>query len=307
MDLRWLEAFIALAETQSIRSAAVRLNMSPSTLAAHITALEDYLGISLLDRSAAGSLLSERGRIYLPEAEQLLKNWGRIKTQAQMLEKAPSSRLRMVVQGHILPPPPLDKFLRQFLSRNYHVVPELYDDREYGIEDGLYNRQLDLYFAFCPPTLDFPGISHQTISSTRLCALVPHDHPLAKRDTICLSDLAGETLLLSPETKVPYLRAREVDALQATGIHYFTLDGHFTPRLQDMLVGLGRGIAILPHSQCFTTMGAVTVLPLTDPICQCSMEMLYLTDNDNPVLWQFLADLNKERMGGGLDEYGSAG
>lgn len=297
MDPRWLEAFIALAETHSIRTASARLGTSPATLSDRISALEEYLGVKLLNRDASGSTLSERGQIYLPDAIHLLKSWGRITTQARMLNDTPSSRLRMVIQGHLLPPPPLDAFLKRFLMQNYHVIPEMYDDRELGIEEGLHGGKLDLYFAFCPSSLEFPGISHQTVYTTRLCALVPVNHRLAKREAISLSDLDGETLLLSPETKVPYLRARELDALQTAGVRYFTLDGHFTPRLQDLLVSVERGVALLPHSQCFPVAGVTTVLPLTDPSCQCSMEMLYLSDAVNPVLWQFLDEFNRTKEG----------
>ena len=293
MDPRWLESFIALAETNSIRTGAARLGISPATLSDRVSSLEEYLGVTLLTRDAAGSTLSERGKIYLPDAIQLLENWKQISAQAHMLSDIPSTRLRMVIQGHLVPPPPLDDFLKQFLLQHYHVIPEMYDEREFGIEEGLHSGKLDLFFAFCPDSVEFPGISHRTVYTTHLCALVPFNHRLAKRDAISFSDLDGETLLLYPETKVPYLRTRQLDALQAAGIRYFTLDGRFNPRMKDLLVGIGRGIAILPHSQCFTVPGVTSVLPLTDPNSKCSMEMFYLTDNTNPVLRQFLSELDK--------------
>lgn len=297
MDPRWLEAFISLAEAHSIRTAAARLNISPATLSDRISALEEHVGVPLLVRTTAGSELSERGRIYYPDAVRLLKDWNRISSQVRTLNETSSNYLRMVFHGHIMPPPPFEMFLRQFLSRHYHIVPELYDDREHGIEDGLLSGKLDLYFAFCPPTVNFPGIVHQTVYSTQLCAILPSTHSLAKREAISLSDLDGETLFLSPETKVPYLRTREVEALRTAGIRYSTLDGHFSPRLQSMLVCLGRGIAILPHSQCFSVPGQATVLPLTDPLCRCSMEMLYLPENNNPALRQFLEEFNSTEGG----------
>lgn len=297
MDPRWLEAFIALAETHSIRSAAAQLGISPATLSDRISALEEYLGVTLFDRDAAGSTLSERGEIYLSDATQLLKTWNRISAQTRMLNDVPSSRLRMVIQGHLMPPPPLDSYLKQFLLQHYHVIPEIYDDREFGIEEGLRSRKLDLYFAFCPDSLDFPGIVHQTVYTTHLCALVPFQHRLARREAISLADLDGETLFLAPETKVPYLRTRELDALQAAGIRYFELEGHFNPRMQDLLVSIERGVAILPHSQCFPVKGVTAVVPLTDPNCLCSMRMYYHTENPNPVLWQFLDELNKTKGG----------
>lgn len=299
MNPSWLEAFVALAETHSFRTAAARLNISAATLSDRVAALEEELGVVLLDRDASGSRLSERGEVYLPDAQRLLKEWTRISAQVRTLEEAPSTRLRMVVQGHLVPPPPLDDVLKNVLRRHYQMIPEMCEDREHGIEDGLQSGEVDIYFAFCPPTLSFPGVVHQTVYTTRLCALVHADHRLAKRESISLSELEGETLFLAPATKCPYLRVRELDALQAAGIRYNVIEGQFNPRMQDLLVSMGRGVAILPHSQCFTVAGVTAILPLTDPLCRCSMEMLYRQDNKNPALWQFLEEFGRTEDKGG--------
>lgn len=300
MDPRWLESFITLAETNSIRTGAAQLGISPATMSERISALETYLGVTLLTRSATGSELSERGKLYYSDAVQLLKGWNRITGQIKELNETPVDYLRMVFPGQMIPPH-IEKFLYSFLARHYHVIPEIYVDREHEIQSSLRDGDVDLYFAFCPSKLDFPDIVHHTVFHTRLCAVVSCEHSLAHRESISLSDLDGETLFLSPESKNPYLRSRQIEALRAAGIHYNLMDGDIIPKLQTMLVGLNRGIAILPHNFCFAVPGQTTILPLTDPVCHCGVEMLYLPENNNPALRLFLNEFFS--MEGGIQAY----
>lgn len=300
MDPRWLEAFIALAETHSIRTAAARLKISPATLSERISALEAYLCATLLNRTATGSELTERGQLYYADAVQILKDWSRITEQIKELNETPVDYLRMVFPGQMIPPH-VESFLQSFLARHFHIIPEIYIDREYEIQSSLRDGNVDLYFAFCPSKIDFPDIVHQTVFHTRLCAVVSCEHNLAHREALSLADLDGENLFLSPESKNPYLRNREIEALRAAGIRYNLMDGNIIPKLQSMLVGLNRGIAILPHNFCFAVPGQTTVLPLTDPLCQCSMEMLYLPENNNPAFRLFLEEFSSLEGGAVYD------
>ena len=300
MDPRWLESFIALADTQSLRAGAARLGISPATLSERISSLESYLGMPLFNRTAAGSELSERGKLYYSDAVHLLKDWGRITGQIKELNETPVDYLRMVFPGQMIPPH-VETFLHSFLARHFHIVPEIYIDREYEIQSSLRDGDVDLYFAFCPSKLDFPDIVHRTVYQSRLCAVVSSEHNLAHREAISLADLDGENLFLAPESRNPYLRNRQIEALRAAGVRYNLMDGNIIPKLQSMLVSLNRGIAILPHIFCFAVPGQTTILPLTDPICQCGVEMLYLPENNNPAFRLFLDEFLS--MEGGIQAY----
>lgn len=300
MDPRWLEAFIALAETNSIRAGAARLGVSPATLSDRISSLESYLGVSLLNRSASGSQLSERGKLYYTDALQLLKDWGRITGQVKELNETPVDYLRMVFPGQMIPSH-IETFLDSFLARHYHIIPEIYPDREYEIQSSLRNGNVDVYFAFCPSQLDLPDIVHHTVYQTRLCAVVSSEHALAHREAISLSDLDGETLFLSPESKNPYLRNQQIESLQEAGVHFNLMAGNIMPKLQSILVGLNRGIALLPHNFCFAIPGKTTILPLTDSSCHCTIEMFYMAKNNNPAFRLFLDEFLTQE--GGIQTY----
>jgi LysR family transcriptional regulator, benzoate and cis,cis-muconate-responsive activator of ben and cat genes len=73
MQLRHLRYFIAVAEEQNVTRAAARLHVSQPPLSRQIRDLENELGISLFDRGAKAVRLTEAGRVFLVEAQAVLR------------------------------------------------------------------------------------------------------------------------------------------------------------------------------------------------------------------------------------------
>ncbi len=80
MDLRWLEDFLAVAETRNFTKAAGRRHVSQAAFSRRIQALEDYLGFCLLDRSAYPVSLTEEGVCFRRHAQAILSQVARAKT-----------------------------------------------------------------------------------------------------------------------------------------------------------------------------------------------------------------------------------
>lgn len=289
MESCWLEAFAALAETCSIRTAAAQLGISPATLSERVAALEAYLGVKLFDRGAKGSQLTEQGTLYLRDARQLLSDWRSIVDQVRAMDSHPIGFLRMAFQEKALPPV-VGRFLDEFLLRHPDVRPSLFNDQEISIAEGLNSEQLDLYFAYQPQDASCTGLVRRPVFRTRLCALVPSDHRLAWKQSISLSELDGETLLIYPETRETSLRDWELEALRASGIRYSLFDGHTSPLYYTLTVQMGQGVAICPWLLRGHNPRRTTFLPLTDPMCQCTIDMLYHPENKNPALRLFLEE-----------------
>ena len=74
MDIRQIQAFVAIADTGSFSLAADALKTVQSNISTRITKLEDELGITLIDRrdgtvTADGAIVLERGRRILAEMD----------------------------------------------------------------------------------------------------------------------------------------------------------------------------------------------------------------------------------------------
>jgi DNA-binding transcriptional LysR family regulator len=295
MESNWLKAFAALAETHSVRKAAARLQVSSATLSERVAALESYLGVNLFDRGVKGSELTEQGRLYLQDAYQLLNAWEVIVEQLRTMDSRPIHFLRLAFQEKVLPPV-VARFLDEFLPRHPNIELSLYNDQEIDFAQGLNSGQVDLCFAYCPQGPSYVGLTRRPVFYTQLCALLPGDHRLAWKRSVCLSELDGETLLIYPETRDTSLRDRELEVLRVSGIRYSLYENHVSPVYYTLLVQMGRGIAICPGLLRGHNPRHTVFLPLTDPTCQCSIDMLYQPNNNNPALRLFLKEFG-EREG----------
>lgn len=72
-DFNWndLRAFLAVARTARLTTAAARLGMDHTTVGRRITALEACLGARLFDRSPQGYALTPQGERLMPAAERI--------------------------------------------------------------------------------------------------------------------------------------------------------------------------------------------------------------------------------------------
>jgi len=73
MELRHLRYFVAVAETENVSRAALKLHVSQPALSRQIRDLEDELGFLLLERTGRSVRLTESGRTFLIEARAVLQ------------------------------------------------------------------------------------------------------------------------------------------------------------------------------------------------------------------------------------------
>ena len=76
MEIRWLEAFVAVAEELHFGRAAARLQSGPVAAEPDIRRLERELGVTLFDRSTRSVALTPAGQALLPHARPGVRGAG---------------------------------------------------------------------------------------------------------------------------------------------------------------------------------------------------------------------------------------
>lgn len=64
MDLKWLQTFIAAAESESFREAAEHLYLTQPAVSQHMRKLEDELDMRLFLHSGRRVVLTDEGRLF---------------------------------------------------------------------------------------------------------------------------------------------------------------------------------------------------------------------------------------------------
>ena len=85
MELSQLRTFVAVADARSFTKAARQLFVSHSTVSRAVTALEDELGVCLIERDNKVFGLTEKGELLYEKARQILSLAE--KTAEEIMEK----------------------------------------------------------------------------------------------------------------------------------------------------------------------------------------------------------------------------
>lgn len=92
---RQLEIFIKVVECNSFSAAALKLNLTPSSVSRSISQLEEFLGIVLLKRTTRNLILTEPGKYLLFRAQHLLADLDDSLVNTSSFRRHPQGQLKI--------------------------------------------------------------------------------------------------------------------------------------------------------------------------------------------------------------------
>jgi DNA-binding transcriptional LysR family regulator len=192
-DLRHIRAFLALARAGSFTRAAGELHMSQPTLTVQIQQLETALGVKLFDRNKRHVALTPAGRDLLVPLERILIDVEAITTSAEELLE----HRRGLVTVAALPSVSAGLLPRAIkrLSESYPGISvRVYDGVASAVATMVKTGQVD--FGISSQTYGDRELTSQVLIMDRLCAVVAAEHPLSKKRSMSLRELAKHPLIL---------------------------------------------------------------------------------------------------------------
>jgi DNA-binding transcriptional LysR family regulator len=186
-----LQVFHAVATAGSFsRAAREILHISQPAVSKHVQALEEELGVPLLQRVGKRLILTEAGRIVQRYAEQVLALAADTQQALRELQGLQRGTLRLGASStpgiYLLPP-----VLATFVQRYPGITLALEIANSQRVVDGVLARQWDLGMIGIP--LEHPHLHVQPYWRDTLVLIVAPHHRLATRSAVTLADLAGET------------------------------------------------------------------------------------------------------------------
>lgn len=154
MNLSWLEDFLALAASGNFSRAAQTRHMTQPAFSRRIRALEDWLGVVLVDRGTHPATLTEAGEWLRAVARELLARVDRLPDEARAVAAAQSATLRFAAT-HALSLSFLPQWLRGLESRTPVGPIQLASDVLQQCETWMQNGRAQ--FLLCHAHPDVPG------------------------------------------------------------------------------------------------------------------------------------------------------
>jgi DNA-binding transcriptional LysR family regulator len=239
MDLRQLQALVAIADHGSFSAAATALHTVQSNVSSHVARLEKELGVPLVDRHAGQ--LTEEGQAVVERARRIAGELEAIVTDVAALRNEVAGTVRVGVIGTTA------RWLTPLLLQRLATVhPKVHlvvgEGTSTTLEPQLASGALDVAVVNLPQTN--PDLTDTALFDEDLTLVVAPDHDLADRSEVQLGDLDGFELLL-PALGTTYRQELD-DAARDAGVTLVAraeLDGL---RLMASLTARGLGPSILP-------------------------------------------------------------
>ncbi|MEJ5209982.1 MAG: hydrogen peroxide-inducible genes activator [Burkholderiales bacterium] len=197
MTLQELRYIVALADTGHFGQAAEACHITQSTLSTQVKKLEDYLGLTLFDRSLKRITPTPVGRAILDSARVIVAEAERIRELARTVaEDVMAVTLHLGVIPTVGP-----YYLPHALVSVHKVFPRLKLVLREELTDRLLHKLREGRFdaALLALPVEDEGLEVFPLYREPFLVALPAGHPLAARDQIRPRELADAPLLLLEE------------------------------------------------------------------------------------------------------------
>ncbi len=242
MELRQLKTFRTIATLGSFNQAAEVLDYAQSTVSEQIRALETDLDVHLFNRAGKQVALTEAGEIMLQYAQKMLNLEEEIRSKVSGREEVRGSlsiRIPETVSTYYLPPL-LKAFRQRFPKVDFNFTNCAY----FSLPEELHSGIINLAFLIVD-TFRAADLETEKLLDIPLAMVTYPGHPLAAKQSIAITDIKNEPLLL-PTSDCSYVQMLEKVLAEEKVELSVALRFNSIEAIKQNLMA-GAGVAVLPH------------------------------------------------------------
>ena len=244
MDFFRIECFLRVAEAGNMTRAADSLNITQPAVSFQIRELEKELHISLFHRSRNKISLTPAGEVLRAGFVRLLDDYHALLEDA----RACAIGKPCLTIGYMGPInwAGISRFIGDFSARHPDIEVAVFQQQWKELADYLELGILDAAFLETSELTNRKNLTSISLFSDRASFAIAPDHPLAEKEIVTLTDLAGQTILLNNHSSVSM--DNMLIRLQNAGIQKENF--RFTDQTESSLTmaAAGQGLAAVPRS-----------------------------------------------------------
>lgn len=284
MNLKQLQYFLKLCETEHYRKAAESLYITEPSLNRSIRELEKELGIQLFDKRGRNVYLNKYGHLFLPYVKRSLQELGRGVQLMKAYTRPDEGKITIgfiYTLGYTIIPEMITQF--QAVPGNEHISFDFKQGTTGSLLKDLKEEKLDI--AFCSASNNEPDVMFYPLVEEELVLIVPKNHPLSNRGSVSLKELEPYPLVAFGPNSGLHNMIRHI--LDQADSHPKVICHVEEDNAMAGFVAAGYGVAIIPD---FYTLKYYDVdrIPIADPFERRYLSMaLYKQANVLPVVERF--------------------
>ncbi|RAV34376.1 hydrogen peroxide-inducible genes activator [Corynebacterium heidelbergense] len=244
--LAQLRTFATIAEHGHFGTAAAHLGISQPSLSQALAALENGLGVQLIERSTRRVIVTPTGRALLPLAQATMESLDNFVAHARGASGGMTGPMSIgmipTIAPYLLP-----ALLGLFPHQAPDLTPRVVEDKTLHLVDQLRQGSIDVAVVGLP--IEGGGLTKVPLYTEEFVLVVPENHRLAGQHGIAASELAELDVLLLDDGHC--LRDQVLDLCRTVAMrndprHALTRAASLATVIQ--LVGAGLGTTLVPVS-----------------------------------------------------------
>ena len=276
--------FVAVAEELSFRGAAEKLHMAQPPLSAQIKALEEDLGVRLLDRTTRWVRLTQAGRVFLQEARGVLA----ASSEAQLRARQAAHGLMGTLRVGLIAPA-ANAWLAGILRRFRHQFPGV----QLSLSSLISTEQLqrlrmgELDAGLLRPPISSHELDFQLVAQSKQELALPRGHRLAHKKRIEWKDFHHENLvLIHPSAQHGFYDAFFSQCAKA-GAQPYTVQYANDIQTKMWLISAGFGVAPTTARMAEARLPGVVFRPLPSGLPPVQILLAWRRNDTSPTLRNF--------------------
>ena len=192
VSFRLLEVFMSVVRTRSISETARRLHLTQPTVSLQIKRLQDAVGEPLVSINYQKLVITEAGFALFKTCQEVFGHFDDYQNQLAELRDGERGRCKIAMVNtaqYILP-----KLIGPYSALQPKVEFPLHIGNRADVLERFNNGEDDIYIFSNPPSLEHAQAARFLQNPLRFIA--PTNHPLVKKENICLADLMKYRFLL---------------------------------------------------------------------------------------------------------------
>lgn len=292
MNLRDLQYFVAVAEHGHIGKAAEACHVSQPTLSMQLKKLEEYLGVTLFERTNKQVMITPVGEALLARAQRIGREAAELREAARAAQDPLSGVVRLGLFPTLAP-----YLLPHIMPAMHTALPKIHwmlvEEKSNVLLEKLHKGELDAAM-LALPVVGGEGLDSVALFEEPLRLAVPPSHRLATRDAVTLEDIKGEPLMLLEEGHC--LRAQALDVCHLLQISEYTEFQATSLETLRHMVAAGEGITLMPRMAMRAQDGIVYLMLEQDSICR-SIGLVWRKSSARGAVMHVLSGLVHDVMG----------
>jgi DNA-binding transcriptional LysR family regulator len=288
MELRHLRYFLALAEELSFTRASERVGIAQPPFSQQIRALEQEMGVRLVDRTPRRVVLTEAGTVFAERARFILSRVEEAVVVTQQIGRGLSGHICVGFTESGCFHPAVTRTLLEFRQAYPALHVTLQENKSTNLVAMIREGTVDAAF-IRPPFEADEVVAYTPLLHEKMVVAVPRGHRLATRKTTTLAGLSEEVFVFYHRNVRPGLTDAVIAACERSG---------FRPRLSQEapqltstlnLVAAGLGISIVPESLKHLRTNDIVYLRLTGDAPQAALGLASRADGRSAAVGNFIA------------------